>query len=159
MTKLNYRFTAFARRFIFFACCNILDALILFQGYGIRTQIALIAIYRWILYTPQYGDLQMFILFGFFWDAIYNLPFGFYSFLALATFIALSTQKRYLQVNHQYIRWLIFLGFLILSNQFEYLMHFFIGQQIVLSFKLIFSLLITFSIYPFVFKTLQYYDR
>ena len=101
----------------------------------------------------------MFIFFGFFWDAIYNLPFGFYSFLSLVTFIALSTQKRYLQVNHQYMRWLIFLGLLILANQFEYVMHFFIGKQIVLSIKLILSLLITFSLYPFVFKTLQHYDR
>ncbi len=158
MITLNYKATAFIKRLAFFAACNLFDALILFQGNGIRVQTALIAIYRWALYTPKYGDLQMFLVFGFFWDAIYNLPFGFNSFLALATFIALSTQKRYLQVNHQYMRWLVFLGVLLLANQFEYVMHFFISQQIVLSIKLIFSLLTTFSIYPLVFKALQYYD-
>lgn len=158
MINLNYKVVALIRRLAFFAACNLFDAVILFQGNGIRVQTALIAIYRWALYTPKYGDLQMFMFFGFFWDAIYNLPFGFNSFLALLTFIALSTQKRYLQVNHQYMRWLIFLGVLILANQFEYVLHFFISQQIVLSIKLIFSLLITFSIYPLVFKILQYYD-
>ena len=67
MIKLNYRFTAFARRFIFFACCNLFDAVILFQGHGIRTQTALIAVYRWALYTPKYGDLRQLI------DDVYKL--------------------------------------------------------------------------------------
>jgi len=101
----------------------------------------------------------MFMVFGFFWDAIYHLPFGFHSFLMLVSFVVLSTQKRYLQVSQQYMRWLLFLGVLILVNQLEYAMHFLIGQQIVLSFKLVFSLALTFSLYPFVFKFLQHYDR
>lgn len=159
MIKLNYKLIEFARRFLFFACCNLFDALILFKGYGIRTQIALIAVYRWVLYTPKNGDLQIFMLVGLFWDAIYNLPFGFNSFLILLIFTILNTQKRYLQVNQQYIRWAIFLGFLIVYDQIEYFMHFLIGQKIVLSIKLYVSLLITFSFYPLVFKYLQYYDR
>ena len=159
MTTWNYNLTAFIRRLVFFACCNLLDALILFQGNGIRLQITLIAIYRWVLYTPLSGDLYMFIVFGFFWDAIYHLPFGFHSFLILLTFMTLNTQKRYLQVNHQYMRWLVFLGVVILVNQFEYVLHFLINQQIVLSLKLFFSFALTFSLYPFIFKFLQHYDR
>ncbi len=159
MIKWNDNLTAFIWRFGFFACCNLLDALILFQGNGIRLQTTLIAIYRWILYTPLPCDLQMFIVFGFFWDVIYHLPFGFHSFLILLTFVTLNTQKRYLQVNNQYIRWLVFLGVIILVNQFEYVLHFLINQQIVLSLKLVFSFALTFSLYPFIFKFLQHYDR
>ncbi len=159
MTTWHLSLTTFLRRFVFFACCNVFDALILFQGIGIRLQTAFIILYRWVLYTPQPGDLPIFIVFGFFWDAIYHLPFGFHSFLMLATSIVLHTQKRYLQVSHQYMRWLVFLGVLILINQAEYALHLLLGQQIVFSFMLALSMFITFSLYPFVFKFLQHYDR
>lgn len=159
MNIRNYKLIAFVRRFGFFAACNLFDALILLQGNGIRLQTALIAFYRLVLYNPKPLDLSMFMLFGFFWDAIYHLPPGFHSFLLLVAFVVLNTQKRYLQVNHQYMRWLVFLGVLILVNQIEYAMHFLIGQQIVLSFKLILSMTVTFSLYPLVFKFLQHYDR
>jgi rod shape-determining protein MreD len=140
-------------------CCNIFDAIILFQGTGFRPQTALITLYRWVLYTPQPGDSLIFIALGFFWDAIYHLPFGFHSFLMIVTYIVLHTQKRYLQVNHQYMRWLIFLGVLVLFNQAEYALHLLLGQQIVFSFMLALSMFMTFSLYPFVFKFLQHYDR
>ena len=73
--------------------------------------------------------------------------------------IVLHTQKRYLQVNHQYMRWLVFLGVLILVDQVEYALHLLLGQQIVCSFMLTLSIILTFSLYPFVFKFLQHYDR
>jgi len=155
----RYKLSAFMWRFGFFAVCNLFDALILFQGSGVRLQTAMIAFYRLVLYTPQPWDLAMFMLFGFFWDAIYHLPPGFHSFLLLVAFIVLNTQKRYLQVSRQYMRWLVFLGVLLLVNQVEYAMHFLIGQRIALSFNLILSMTVTFSLYPLVFKFLQHYDR
>ena len=117
MIHWYYRFLPFLRRFTFFAICNFFDVFILFQGMGLRLQTALIVFYRWVLYTPQRRDLLIFMLFGIFWDGIFHVPFGLHSFLTLVTFIILHTQKRYLQTNHQYIRWLIFLGVLVLSNQ------------------------------------------
>ena len=159
MTTWQLKLTTFLWRLIFFACCNVFDAFILFQGIGLRLQTALIVLYRCVLYTPRSGDFLILIVFGFFWDAIYHLPFGFHSFLILATSIVLYTQKRYLQVSHQYMRWLVFLGVLILVNQVEYALHLLLGQQIVFSFMLALSMLITFSLYPFVFKFLQHYDR
>jgi hypothetical protein len=77
----------------------------------------------------------------------------------LAASIVIHTQKRYLQFSHQYMRWLVFLGVLILINQAEYALHLLLGQQIVFSFMLALSMFITFSLYPFVFKFLQHYDR
>ncbi len=159
MTTWHLKLTPFLWRFAFFAICNFFDALILFQGIGLRLQTTLIILYRWILYAPQLGDLLIFTIFGFFWDGIYHLPFGLHSFLTFVTFIVLHTQKRYLQVNHQYIRWLIFLGVLILVNQIEFALHLLLGQQIVFSFMLIVSIFLTFSLYPFVFKFLQHHDQ
>lgn len=159
MATWSLKLTAFLWRFIFFASCNAIDAFILFQGIGLRLQTALIVLYRWVLYTPQSGDFLIFMIFGFFWDVIYHFPFGFHSFLTLVTFVILQTQKRYLQVSHQYMRWLVFLGVLILVNQIEYSLHLLLGQQIVLSAMLILSMSITFALYPFVFKFLQHYDR
>ena len=159
MATWRLKLTAFLWRFVIFAGCNAVDVFVLFQGTGVRLQTALIVLYRWVLYTPRPGDLLIFMIFGFFWDVIYHLPFGFHSFLILITFIVLHTQKRYLQVSHQYIRWLVFLGVLILVGQVEYALHLLLGQQIVLSFMLILSTLLTFSLYPFVFKFLQHYDR
>ena len=159
MTAWQPKLTTFLWRLIFFACCNVFDAFILFQGIGLRLQTALIVLYRWVLYAPRPGDFPIFIVFGFFWDAIYHLPFGFHSFLILTASIVLHTQKRYLQVNHQYMRWLVFLGVLILVDQVEYALHLLLGQQIVCSFMLTLSIILTFSLYPFVFKFLQHYDR
>lgn len=159
MATWHLKLTAFLWRFIFFASCNAIDAFILFQGAGLRLQTALIVLYRWVLYTPQSGDLLIFMIFGFFWDIIYHLPFGFHSFLILVTFIILQTQKRYLQVSHQYMRWLVFLGVLLLVNQVEYALHLLLGQQIVVSPMLLLSMFVTFALYPFVFKFLQHYDR
>jgi len=132
MTIWRYKLSFFAQRFALFAICNFFDAFILFQGVGLRTQTALIIFYRWVLYTPQSRDLLI---------------------------IVLHTQKRYLQVSHQYLRWLIFLGVLILANQIEYALHLLLDQQIVFSFMLILSILCTFSLYPFIFKFLQHYDQ
>lgn len=159
MTKWRSKFSIFLWRFTFFACCSLFDTFILLQGVGLRLQTALIIFYRWVLYTPQSGDLTIFIIFGFFWDSVYHLPFGFHSFLILVTFIILNTQKRYLQVIHQYMRWLVFLGVLVLVNQIEYLLRLLLGKQIVLSFMFFLSIFITFSLYPFIFKFLQHYDR
>lgn len=159
MITKQYKFTPFLWRFAFFAISNFFDALILFQGIGLRLQTFLIIFYRWVLYTPKSGDLIIFTAFGFFWDGIFHLPFGFHSFLIFLTFIILHTQKRYLQVSHQYIRWLIFLGVLILFNQMEYALHLLLNQQIVFSFMLILSIFTTLSLYPFVFKFLQHYDQ
>ena len=159
MITLNYKLLSFSRRLVFFICCNLFDVLILFQGHGIRPQITLIALYRFVIYTPQSLDLAMFMVFGFFWDAIYNSPPGFHSFLLLVTFFILDSQRRYLFVSHQYMRWLVFLGVLILFIQIEYTMHFLIGQQIALSLNLVLSILISFSFYPFIFKFLQHHDR
>ncbi len=159
MATWRLNFTTFLWRFVFFASVNALDVFVLFQGTGLRLQTAVIVLYRWVLYSPQPGDFSIFMIFGFFWDAIYHLPFGFHSFLMLVTFIVLHTQKRYLQVSHQYMRWLVFLGVLILVNQVEYTLHLLLGQQIVFSFMLILSMFVTFSLYPFVFKFLQHYDR
>lgn len=159
MTIWRYKLSFFAQRFALFSLCSFFDAFILFQGLGLRTQTALIIFYRWVLYTPQSRDLLIFVIFGFFWDVIYHLPFGFHSFLTFLTFIVLRSQKRYLQVSHQYMRWLIFLGVLILANQIEYALHLLLDQQIVFSFMLILSILCTFSLYPFIFKFLQHYDQ
>ena len=71
----------------------------------------------------------------------------------------LSTQKRYLQVSQQYMRWIIFLGVLILINQIEYSLRLMLGQQIVISYQSVLSILLTFSLYPLIFRTLQRYDR
>jgi cell shape-determining protein MreD len=159
MATWHLKLTAFLWRFVLFASVNAVDVFVLFQGIGLRLQTALIVLYRWTLYTPQPGDLIIFMIFGFFWDAIYHLPFGFHSFLMMTTFIVLQTQKRYLQVSHQYLRWLVFLGVLLLVNQVEYALHLLLGQQIILSSMLALSMFVTFSLYPFVFKFLQHYDR
>ncbi len=159
MTTWRLKLTTFLWRFVFFAICNVFDVLVLFQGTGLRLQTSLIVLYRWVLYTPQSSDFIIFMIFGFYWDAIYHLPFGFHSFLMLIAFIVLHTQKRYLQVSHQYMRWLVFLGVIILVNQVEYALHLLLGQQIVFSFMLASSMFITFSLYPFIFKFLQHYDR
>lgn len=159
MATWHLKLTAFLWRFVLFASVNAIDVFVLFQGIGLRLQTALIVLYRWVLYTPQQGDFLIFLIFGFFWDAMYHLPFGFHSFLMLITFIVLQTQKRYLQVSHQYVRWLVFLGVLILVNQVEYALHLLLGQQIALSPMLALSMFATFSLYPFVFKFLQHYDR
>ncbi|MFN6414659.1 MAG: rod shape-determining protein MreD [Pseudomonadota bacterium] len=159
MIHWYYRFLPFLRRFTFFAICNFFDVFILFQGMGLRLQTALIVFYRWVLYTPQRRDLLIFMLFGIFWDGIFHVPFGLHSFLTLVTFIILHTQKRYLQTNHQYIRWLIFLGVLVLSNQIEYALHLLLNQQIAFSFMVILSVFLTGSLYPLIFKFLQHHDQ
>jgi rod shape-determining protein MreD len=155
----RYKLRTFLGRFVILACCNALDALILFQGIGLRIQIGLVVFYRWTLYTPKAGDLISYIIFGFFWDAIYQIPLGFHSFLIILVFMILSTQKRYLQVSQQYMRWIIFLGVLILINQIEYSLRLMLGQQIVISYQSVLSILLTFSLYPLIFRTLQRYDR
>lgn len=159
MIKWIKKSLPFFRRFIFFTISNFLDAFVLFQGFGLRLQTSLIVFYRWVLYQPQKHDLLIFILFGFFWDSLFHLPFGLHSFLALVIFIILGSQKRYLQTTHQYIRWLIFFGVLILFNQIEYALHILVNQQIVFSFMLILSMLITIALYPFIFKLLQHHDQ
>lgn len=159
MINWHHKFTPFLKRFIFFAICNLFDTFILFQGIGLRLQTTLIVFYRWALYTPHRYDLFIFIFFGLFWDSIFHLPFGFHSFLMLIIFIIIHTQKRYLQTNHQYIRWIIFLGFLVLVNQIEYALHILLDKQIVFSFTLILSIFITTALYPFIFKFLQHYDQ
>lgn len=159
MIILHYKLSSFLRRFGFYILCNVIDALFLFQGNAIRLQLTMIVFYRWVLYTPHRGDFAIFIIFGFFWDIIYHLPFGFHSFLTLIAYVVLHTQKRYLQVSQQYVRWLLFLGVLVLYYQFEYALHYMLGQKIVLSSKLLFSMLVTFSLYPYIFRFLQHYDR
>lgn len=134
------------------------DSIFVVLGSGLYVQTTLVLIYKWVLYTPSEHDLKILLFLGLMCDVIIIMPLGVHSFLYVLLYLFLQTQSRYLIVAHQYIRWFIFLGILLLFNHAEWLLMFLLGQNITMNLSVLFSLFITFALYPMMFRFLQHHD-
>lgn len=134
------------------------DSIFIVLGSGFYVQTTLVLIYRWALYTPSEYDLKILLFLGLMSDVILIMPLGVHSFLYVLLYLFLQTQSRYLIIAQQYIRWFIFLGVLLLFNQAEWLLMFLLGKKITINLSVLFSVFITFALYPMMFRFLQYHD-
>lgn len=158
MKNLGFDWHFIARKLLLSISFWLFDSLFVVLGTGLYVQTTLILIYRWALYNPSSIDLKLLVFLGVMLDAVLVMPLGVHSFLYILFYILLQQQSRYLSYSHQYIRWFIFLGVILIFNQAEYFVRMLLGNVMVLNLSVLLSILVTFALYPLTFRFLQRHD-
>lgn len=158
MKNWDFNWHFFARKLLLGLIFWLFDSLFLVLGTSLYVQTTLILIYRWALYRPSAIDLKLLAFLGLMLDAVLVIPLGVHSFLYILFYILLQQQERYLSTSHQYIRWFLFLAVILIFNQAEYLLRIMLGNNLVLDLSFLLSVMVTFALYPLIFRFLQRYD-
>lgn len=154
-----FDFTTLIRRLFICASCWLFDSFLLYlSSGGVAPRTIGVVIYRWCLYTRSNLDLKILFAIGLVYDVFFILPLGVNGFSFAVIYLLGQSQARYLRTSHQYTRWVIFIVFLIILIQLESVIMSALGRLIAINSSVIYSILITFAIYPLMFKSLQHYD-
>jgi cell shape-determining protein MreD len=158
MKNLGFDWHFIGRKLLIGLIFLLFDSAFIALGTGLYIQTTLILVYRWALYTPSAIDLKLIVFLGIILDAVFLMPLGLHSFLYILIYILLQSQERYLSTAHQYIRWFIFLGVILIFNQLEFILQMMLGQTLVVNLFILYSIMITFAFYPVMFRFLQIND-
>lgn len=158
MKKMNFNIYNLLFRISVCLLCWCFDSLFYILGFGLNVKTILIVIYRWCLYKSSDFDLKIFFFTGFLYDFVHIVPLGLHGLLFSLIYLIGENQSRYLKTSYEYIKWFVFLVFLIIFFQIESIIMFLADKFLVFNKSIFFSILVCFAVYPFVFRFLQRYD-